>query len=127
MVFGSEWTQVGPKLSAVVSTSVFGSQLKRERRKSVPTEEEEAGSLARGAHPHRRGRQATLGGADEGCRQVDATTARQGKDAPWPEAVNQGQIGQVRRSPSLASRSGRRGGHVVLHHAHFSNQILLHK
>jgi len=33
MVFGSYWTQVGPKLSAAVSTSVFGSQLKRERPK----------------------------------------------------------------------------------------------
>ena len=36
MVFGSYWTQVGPKLSAAVSTSVFGSQLKLERPKASP-------------------------------------------------------------------------------------------
>jgi hypothetical protein len=74
-----------------------GRRRRRRRRRS-------GFSRPRGA-PHCRGRQATLGGPEERCRQIDATTARHGRDAPWPEAANEGQIGQVKRSPSLASRS----------------------
>ena len=36
MVFGSNWTQVGPKLSAAASTSVFGAQLQFVRTKAPP-------------------------------------------------------------------------------------------
>jgi hypothetical protein len=38
--------------------------------------------------------QATLGGAEEDCRQINAATTRQGRDAPWPEAAIQARSGK---------------------------------
>ena len=49
MVFGAYWTQLGPKLSAAVSTSVFGAQLQLERTNAPPRKKKQVLSPERHA------------------------------------------------------------------------------